>query len=79
MQADFLRAVLTDVVVALALSELFSQSEWREALELLRELFGCMRSERVAAFPAHLVVRLWAAGVIVFTFHHVEHVALGIL
>lgn len=79
MQADVLRPVLTDVVVALALSELFSQSEWREALELLGELFGRVRGERVATFPTHLVVRLWTAGVIVLTFHHVEHVALGVL
>lgn len=33
----------------------------------------------MTAFPTHLVVGLGTAGVVVFAFHHVEHVALGVL
>lgn len=75
----FSKAVLTDIVVALALSEFFPQSERSEALELLRKLLRCVRGKRVAALPAHLVVGLGTAGVVVFALNHVEHVALGVL
>ena len=32
----------------------------------------------MAALPAHLVVRLGLAGVVVLALHHVEHVSLGV-
>lgn len=69
---------LTDIIVALALAELLPQGEGREALELLGELLGGVRRKRVSALPAHLVVRLRLAAVVVLALHHVEHVALGV-
>ena len=72
------RQTLTDIIVALSLAELLSQSERSKALELFRELLGGVRSKRVAALPAHLVVRLGLAGVVVLALHHVEHVSLGV-
>lgn len=72
------RKTLTDIVVALPLAELLSQSERGETLELLGELLRGVRSERVAALPSHLVVRLRLAGQVVLALHHVEHVALGV-
>lgn len=69
---------LTDIIVAFSLAELLSQSKWSKTLELFRELFGGVRSERVATLPAHLIVRLGLAGFVVLAFHHVEHVSLSI-
>ena len=71
--------VLTDVVVALSLLELLAQREGGVALELLGELLGGVRGDWVSALPAHLVVGLGPAGVVVLPLHHVQHVALGIL
>ena len=70
---------LTDIIVALALAELLAQGEGREPLELLGELLRGVGCERVAALPAHLVVGLGLAGVVVLLLHHVEDVALSVL
>lgn len=72
------KVTLTDIIVAFSLAKLLSQSKWSEALKLLRELLGGVRSKRVAALPAHLVVRLGFAGFVVLALHHVEHVSLSI-
>lgn len=69
---------LTDIIVAFSLAELLSQSKRSKTLELFRELLGGVRSERMAALPTHLVVRLGLAGIVVLALHHVEHVSLGI-
>lgn len=69
---------LTDVIVALSLTKLLSQRERSKTLELLGELLRGVGGERVAALPAHLVVRLGLAGFVVLALHHVEHVALGV-
>lgn len=69
---------LTDIIVAFSLTELLSQSERSKTLELFRKLLRGVRSKRVAALPAHLVVRLGLAGLVVLGLHHVEHVSLSI-
>lgn len=69
---------LTDIIVALSLAELLSQSKRSEALELLGELLRSVRSKRVATLPAHLIVRLGLAGLVVLALHHVEHVPLRV-
>lgn len=69
---------LTDIIVAFSLAELLPKSKWSETLELFGELLRGMRSKRMAALPAHLVVRLGLAGFIVLALHHVEHISLGI-
>lgn len=69
---------LTDIIVALSLTELLSQSKRSEALELLGELLWSVWSKRVAALPAHLIVRLGLAGLVVLALHHVEHVPLRV-
>lgn len=69
--------ILTDIVVALPLSELLPQGEGGEALELLRELLGCVGGEGSRALPAQLVEGARLAHLVVLLLHHVEHVTLG--
>ena len=72
------KAILTDIIVAFSLAELFSQSKRSKTLELFRELLRGVRGKRVAALPTHLVVRLGFAGFVVLELHHVEHVPLSV-
>lgn len=69
---------LTDIVVALSLAKLLSQGERSKTLEFFRELLRSVRGKWMTALPAHLVIRLGLAGVVVLPLHHVEHVSLGV-
>ena len=69
--------MLTDIVVALSLSELLAQGEGREALELLREFLRRVGSEGPGALPPELVEGVRLAHVVVLLLHHVQDVALG--
>lgn len=73
------KTLLTDVVVALARAELLAQGEGCIALKLLGELLGGVLGERLAALPAHLIVGLRLTRLVVFTLHHIQHVALCLL
>lgn len=72
------KSILTDVIVAFSLTKLLPKREGSKALELFRELLRSVRCKRVVALPAHLVIWLELAGIVVFTLHHVEHVALRV-
>lgn len=69
--------ILTDIVVALSLSELLAQGEGGEALELLGEFFRGMGGEWPRALPTELVKGVRFAHLVVFLLHHVQHITLS--
>ena len=67
---------LTYVVVLMTHVELVAQGEGTVALELLRELDGCVGRVRPVALPA-LEAHLGVAGAVAAVADHVEDVLLG--
>lgn len=68
---------LTDIIIALSLSELLSQREGSKTLEFLREFLGSVGSERPRALPTELVEGVRFTDLVVFPLHHVQHVAFS--
>lgn len=68
---------LTDIIIALSLSELLAQGEGSETLEFLREFLGCVGSERPRALPTELVEGVGFTHLVVLPLHHVQHIALS--
>ena len=69
--------ILTDIIIALSLSELLAQGERCEALELLGEFLGSMGSEGPRTLPTQLVKGVRFTHLVVLPLHHVQHVALS--
>lgn len=69
--------ILTDIIIALSLSELLSQGEGSKTLEFLREFLRSVRCKRPRALPAELVKGVRLADFVVLLLHHVEHIALS--
>lgn len=68
---------LTDIIIALSLSELFSQGEGSKTLEFLRELLRSVGSKGPRALPTELIEGVRLADFVVLPLHHVQHVALS--
>lgn len=69
--------ILTDIIIALPLSELFAQSKGRESLELFREFFRSVGCKGPGALPAELVERVRFAHLIVLPLHHIQNITLS--
>lgn len=69
--------ILTDIIIALSLSEFLAQGEGSKTLEFLRELLGSVGSERPRALPTELVEGVRLTHLIVLLLHHVQHIALS--
>lgn len=69
--------ILTDIIIALSLSELLAQGKGRESLELLWEFFRSVGCEGPRALPTELVERVRFTHLIVLPLHHIQNITLS--